>query len=259
MPPIARIVGHVALFASLICLVVRTSAQEVGAYRQGAMPAGPAGSRVPFVRPFAGQPHAGQVVPTEFQVPLPAEQSPVVAGADPVPTPAESADPDTGRLSLPPRDQKSGLALAPRGSGDGTGGGRTGGLSSLVTAGSSLAVVLGIFFVLAWMMRRATPGGLSLLPTEVVEMLGRAPLASRQQVHLLRLGKKLLLVSVTQAGVETLSEVTEPEEVDRLAGICRQAQPGSSTETFRHMLQQITGDGDRRRGGSPDDASVSTQ
>jgi len=71
-------------------------------------------------------------------------------------------------------------------------------------------------------------------------VLGRAPLAARQQVHLLRCGRKLLLVSVTPAGAETLTEITEPEEVDRLAGLCRAAQPGSSTATFRRLLDQFT-------------------
>jgi flagellar biogenesis protein FliO len=76
------------------------------------------------------------------------------------------------------------------------------------------------------------------LPPEVFEVLGRAPLAARQQVHLLRCGRKLLLVSVTQAGTETLAEVTEPEEVDRLAGLCRQAHTQSATAAFRQVFGQ---------------------
>jgi len=112
------------------------------------------------------------------------------------------------------------------------------GWSTLVTIGSSLAVVLGLFFVFAWFLRRAAPAGAGVLPGEVVEVLGRAPLASRQHVHLLRCGKKLLLVSATQAGIETLTEITEPDEVDRLAGLCKQSQPGSSTALFRQVFQQ---------------------
>ena len=70
-------------------------------------------------------------------------------------------------------------------------------------------------------------------------MLGRASLATRQQVHLVRCGSKLLLVSVTPTGVETLTEITDPEEVDQLAGLCRGAQPGSATAVFRHVFQQF--------------------
>ena len=42
-------------------------------------------------------------------------------------------------------------------------------------------------------------------------------------------------------GVETLTEITEPEEVDRLAGICRQAHPDSTTAAFRQVFQQFAG------------------
>jgi flagellar biogenesis protein FliO len=100
-------------------------------------------------------------------------------------------------------------------------------------------VVLGLFFLFAWVMRRGVPGTVAPLPREVVEVLGRAPLAGRQQVHLLRLGGKLVLVSVTPAGAETLSEVTEPDEVQRLVGLCRQGHPASATSLFRHALEHF--------------------
>ncbi len=105
----------------------------------------------------------------------------------------------------------------------------------------ALGLVLGLFFIVAWAMRRVSPASPPPLPAEVLEVLGRAPLAGRQQVHLIRLGRKLVLVSITPAGIETLTEVTEPEEVDRLAGLCRQAMPGSATAAFREVLQQVVG------------------
>ncbi len=113
-------------------------------------------------------------------------------------------------------------------------------LPSLAGVGSSLAVVLGLFFVVAWLLRKATPGDCPVLPKEAIEVLGRATLSGRQQVHLIRLGSKLVLVCVTPGGVEALSEVTDPAEVDHLAGLCRQSLPNSSTAAFRQMLQQFT-------------------
>ncbi len=114
-----------------------------------------------------------------------------------------------------------------------------GGLSSLVTVASSLATVVGLFFVLAWVMKRAGPKGSRPLPGDVVEVLGRAPLAGRQQMHLLRCGGKLLLVSVTAETAETLTEITDPDEVTRLVSLCRQGQPGSTTAAFRQLLDQF--------------------
>ena len=102
-----------------------------------------------------------------------------------------------------------------------------------------LGVVLGIFLLIAWMIRRAAPQGLTRLPNEAFEVLGRAPLAGRQNVHLLRCGNKLLLVSITPAGTETLTEIIDPQEVDRLAGLCRQAGPQSSTAAFRRIFEQL--------------------
>ncbi len=72
-------------------------------------------------------------------------------------------------------------------------------------------------------------------------MLGRAPLAGRQQVHLVRLGSKLVLVSVSQAGIETLSEVTDPDEVQRLVALCRQGHANSAAVMFRQALDRFAG------------------
>ena len=55
------------------------------------------------------------------------------------------------------------------------------------------------------------PPARSLLPKEAVELLGRAPLAGRQQMQLVRVGNKLLLVALSPAGAETLTEITEPD------------------------------------------------
>ena len=125
--------------------------------------------------------------------------------------------------------------------------------STLTTGVASLAVVLGLFFVVACALRRATPRGSALLPGEVVEVLGRAPMAGRQFAHLIRCGNKLLLVHLAPGCAETLTEITDPVEVDRLAGLCKQAQPQSSTASFRQVFQQFS-----REGAGPRRASSGT-
>jgi len=110
---------------------------------------------------------------------------------------------------------------------------------SIVTVISSLAVVLGMFFLAAWLMRRGAPKGSGRLPGEVVEVLGRAPLIGRQQLHVLRFGGKLVLVSLGSGDIETISEITDPEEVDRLAGLCQQTRKDSATKAFRQVFQQL--------------------
>jgi flagellar biogenesis protein FliO len=102
------------------------------------------------------------------------------------------------------------------------------GLRTAMTVGGSLAVVLGVFFLVVWLMRRTSSGGVGTLPAEVLEMMGRAPLAGHQQVQLIRFGGKILLVAIGSSGAgssaQTLTEITDPKEIERLVGLCR--QPG---------------------------------
>ncbi len=138
-------------------------------------------------------------------------------------------------------DSRLPLTLAPRKQPEErtslTGGGaKTGMVTGTLGA---LAVVLGLVLLIAWFLRRSMPRGLGALPNEVVEVLGRAPLMGKQTMHLVRLGNKLLLISITPAGAETLGEVEHPDEVQRLIALCRQGQPGSISAGFREVLAQF--------------------
>jgi flagellar biogenesis protein FliO len=110
---------------------------------------------------------------------------------------------------------------------------------ALVTTGASLAVVVGLFLLLVWFQRRSSGHGRSMLPGAVVRTLGRVPLNGRQEMHLVRVGNKLLLLAVTATSAETLTEITDPEEIDRLSGICRREEPGSISASFREILNQL--------------------
>jgi flagellar biogenesis protein FliO len=114
---------------------------------------------------------------------------------------------------------------------------KPGGLPPPVTVGASLALVLGVFFLVVWALRRASPNSSTALPEEVLEMLGRAPLPNRQQVLLLRCGNRLLLVSAGATHTETLAEITDPAEVDRLTDLCRQARPCGPAAAFRQVFR----------------------
>jgi hypothetical protein len=84
-----------------------------------------------------------------------------------------------------------------------------------------------------WVVRRGMPKGSGLLPSDAVEVLGRTPLVGRQQVHLLRCGNKLVLVTITPSGTQTLTEVSDPAEVDRLVSLC---QGGITSGSLRSWL-----------------------
>jgi len=104
----------------------------------------------------------------------------------------------------------------------------------------SLAIVLCLFFIIAWLFRRTQPNTFAKLPSEVVQIMGRTAMAPRQQVYVVRFGSKMLLVSHQPGQTQTLGEITDVEEVQRLAGLCEANQPNSITHSFRDALRQVT-------------------
>ena len=64
-------------------------------------------------------------------------------------------------------------------------------------------------------------------------------------MHLIRFGNKMLLVCVSPSGVDSLGEITDPAEIDRLAGLCEQEQATSATAAFKQIFGQVA------RGQSP--------
>ncbi|MBN2579305.1 MAG: flagellar biosynthetic protein FliO [Pirellulales bacterium] len=167
----------------------------------------------------------GRVVPVRWETESAgAPPSSSVPGAKPL------SPPNRPPRLLPP---SSGKTLTPESKSE------PGSYSTLFSTAGGLGIVIGIFLLGVWIFRRSAPQGMARLPGEVFENLGRAPLAGRLQVHLLRCGNKLLLVSLTPAGAETLTEITDPLEVDRLAGCCRQTHPQSSSAAFRQVFEQL--------------------
>ena len=157
-----------------------------------------------------------------------ASQFPVRQAAAEAPAPAAAA---ATPLKLAPRKstgQKLDRPEAPTAEG------------AIGTVAASLGIVLGLFLVLAWCSRKFAPAGAAQLPKEAVELLGRSSLGPRQQMQLVRIGNKLLLVAVTTAGeAQTLTEITDPVEVEHLAGLCRRGQSASATSSFNQVLGQL--------------------
>lgn len=166
------------------------------------------GRSSPSTMPTAAQPHVVSVQPT----------SPPRTGGGPIPIPPPKPNQATDRDSEP----ESSLF---------------GGLAAVVT--SSLAIVIGLFLLVVWFARRAMPRASLPLPSEVLEVLGKSPLTSRHHLQLIRLGRKLVLISACSDGAETLSEIDEPGEVERLVGLCQQNRPGSVSTSFRQILDQL--------------------
>jgi flagellar biogenesis protein FliO len=113
---------------------------------------------------------------------------------------------------------------------------------SLYTMGTALTIAVGAFLMFAWVLRRSGRGrvGRGLLPPDAVSVLGRVSLSAKQVAQLLRVGNKLVLVALTPGGAETLTEVTDPAEVDRLMGLCQQSDRHSTTKAFEQVFQSLS-------------------
>lgn len=98
----------------------------------------------------------------------------------------------------------------------------------------ALLVVLALFLLGAKLWRKHIPSANIGLPTEAIEILGRKPIEPHLSVYLIRCGARILVVGSSADGMQTLAEVTDPVEVDYLAGICRRSE---QEHTFAQSLR----------------------
>ena len=92
---------------------------------------------------------------------------------------------------------------------------------AVLTVLSSLGIVLGLLLLLSLPLRKSAAR--TNLPTDVMEVLGGTRIQGKQQqLLLIRLSNKLLLVNAKPGGMQTLGEVTDPEEVASIVQACHQ-------------------------------------
>jgi flagellar biogenesis protein FliO len=112
-------------------------------------------------------------------------------------------------------------------------------VKSLGTAGAGLVLVVGLFLLCVSLMRRGGPSPTSPLPSDAVAVLGRIPLTPKQFAHLIQVGNKLVLVSITGDRTDTITEITDPVEVERLLVMCLKGNRQSSSAEFQKLLAQM--------------------
>ena len=115
----------------------------------------------------------------------------------------------------------------------------------------ALAGVVGLIVILAGLVRRIAKarGGLSAMigaggraPSGVVFVLGRYPIGRGQTLILLKVERRVLLISRSQArgisasGMTTLAEITDPDEVASIVMKMREVDEESISGRFRSML-----------------------
>jgi|GEM_PF-3876450 len=103
----------------------------------------------------------------------------------------------------------------------------------------SLMVVLSLIFAVAWMLKKNKIAFGGSNAAEVLEVIGKRTVAQKQSIYLVRLGSRILVLGSGPEGLRSLSEITDPIEVDYLAGLCKiSSQNGEKPLSFLSMFRK---------------------
>ena len=105
--------------------------------------------------------------------------------------------------------------------------------TSLWTTFISLGLIVGTIVLVGRGLKRYGLQGTHALPIDALEVLGRRTIEPKIAVHLVRCGSRILVLGVGSDGVRTLSEIDDPEEVERLTNACRSPSK-EDARTFRN-------------------------
>ena len=137
-------------------------------------------------------------------------------------TPALRSQPSNLIHRTSPRPASAPSAAAPSGSFD----------TSRVVL--SLGAVLGLILLLRWGGKRIGGGKLGTR-SGAIQVLGRSYLSSRQQIIIVQIGRRLLVVGESGQQLTTLCEITDPDEAAVLVGQLR----GDTTESAAASIANV--------------------
>ncbi len=131
--------------------------------------------------------------------------------------------------------RKEPLTVRPRGAKSGAERSAGGGVLQWYSGGVwPLVIVLGILMLLCWIVRRWNPS-VRAAESGVLRTAARVGVGPKQQIVLVQLGRRYVLVGVCGDGMRVLSEIDDPDEVAELA-----ARTGTSLArgagAFDHQL-----------------------
>lgn len=99
----------------------------------------------------------------------------------------------------------------------------------------ALGIVLGIIFGLKWLGKRYFPSLTGGRAAGVVRVLARSPVTPRQQVLLVQVGKRVLVVADNGSQMNALANISDPDEVASLLGQL-EVRPEPPAEPFTDKL-----------------------
>lgn len=116
----------------------------------------------------------------------------------------------------------------------------------------SLALVVGLIFAAFVAIKRWGPSSIAGGRGGAVRVLARCPLSPKQQVAVIQVARRLLLVGVTSQQISLLAEVSDEDEMDELLAACSSGKSALG-EGFSQLLGRHRGE---MTDESRDDAAV---
>lgn len=101
---------------------------------------------------------------------------------------------------------------------------------------AALGIVIGLIFVLRWFGRFFFPAAVGRGKSRAVEVISRSPLSPKQQVMLLRVGRRVIVVGDSGSQMNPLCEITDPDEIAALVGQLRDDKTSAPTRAFGTMF-----------------------
>ena len=106
---------------------------------------------------------------------------------------------------------------------------------------TALAVVLVLILLARWFVRRFFGVAGAARSTRAVQVLSRSTLSPKQQLMLLRVGRRLLVVGDGGGQLNTLSEITDADEVAALVGQVQDDHSAALSRAFGSLFGRMQG------------------
>jgi flagellar biogenesis protein FliO len=97
---------------------------------------------------------------------------------------------------------------------------------------AALGIVIGLILVLRWCGRIFFPGVTGRPANRAIEVISRSPVSPKQQVLLIRVGRRLLVVADTGSRMNALCEINDPDEIASLVGQLREEKSSVTSRPF---------------------------
>ncbi|MEL7087632.1 MAG: flagellar biosynthetic protein FliO [Planctomycetota bacterium] len=110
---------------------------------------------------------------------------------------------------------------------------------------AALGVVIGLILAARWAYTKMG-GKVIARSSPAVEVLSRTTVAPKNHVLLLRVGQRVLVVSDSGAGLRTLANLDDPEEVASVLQSVTSQQPASVTKSFNGLVTRFNGEYDAK-------------